>query len=124
MALKNRRTAAMRDKSGPDPESTRRVRTSTHKYPTRLCGQTSSDPARVAEPDNLVLEHLRALRSDVATIREDVREVKSRITNLEHSIAGIHSDIADLNGRHDRILDRIERIERRPDFGPDAAPPQ
>lgn len=124
MARKNRLTAATRDESGPAPDPTRQVRASAHEYATRVCGQTSSARARVAEPDNLVLEHLRALRSDVATIREDVREVKSRITSLEHSVAGIHSDIADLNGRHDRILDRIERIERRPDFGPDAAPPE
>jgi hypothetical protein len=97
----------------PDPDPPRQARISAHEYPARTRDQTWSAPGRIAEPDNLVLEHLRALRSDVATIREDVREVKSRITNLEHSVAGIYFDIADLNGRHDRILSRIERIERR-----------
>jgi len=113
MARKNRLTAATRDEPGPDPDPTRQVRASDHEYPSRTCGQTSSAPAAVAQPDNLVLEHLRALRSDVAMTREDVREVKSRITSLEHSVAGIYSGIAELNGRHDRILSRIERIERR-----------
>lgn len=76
----------------------------------------SVSAGQVAEPDNIVLDHLRALRSDMAAMREDIREVKSRVTSLEHSVAGIFAEVANLNDRHDRILHRIERIERRLEF--------
>ena len=33
--------------------------------------------------ENLILEHLRAIRTDVASIRDDVRELKSRVAHLE-----------------------------------------
>ncbi len=44
--------------------------------------------------DHLVLEHLRATRADVATIRDDVREVKHRLTSLEGAVAGLKRDQA------------------------------
>lgn len=33
--------------------------------------------------ENLILEHLRAIRSDVGAVKDDVRELKSRMANLE-----------------------------------------
>jgi hypothetical protein len=44
--------------------------------------------------DNLVLEHLRAIRTDVASIKDDVREVKHRLTRLEGAVAGLKRDQA------------------------------
>ena len=73
--------------------------------------------------ENLVLEHLRAMRGDMALIRDDIREIKMRLGNLENVVSGIKRDIADLYGetaahhlRYDRLTDRIERIERRLDI--------
>lgn len=37
---------------------------------------------------NLVLEHLRAIRGDVGTLREDMREVKVRLNDLHSAVAG------------------------------------
>ena len=37
--------------------------------------------------ENLILEHLRAIRADVAAVREDVREIKQRLTSLANSVA-------------------------------------
>ena len=34
--------------------------------------------------DNPTIEHLRAMRTDIATIKDDVRELKHRTTGLEH----------------------------------------
>ena len=33
--------------------------------------------------ENLILEHLRAIRADVGAVKDDVRELKSRMANLE-----------------------------------------
>jgi len=44
--------------------------------------------------DNLVLEHLRAIRADVGSIKDDVREVKHRLTSLEGAVAGLKRDQA------------------------------
>ena len=73
--------------------------------------------------DNLVLEHLRHLRSDLAGLRDDVRELKHRITGVELAIAALRRDNAaqaesdaHLSARMDRQGERLERIERRLDI--------
>mgnify|MGYP001138616616 CR=1 FL=1 len=58
------------------------------------------------EPENLVLEHLRAIRSAVDALREDNREIKTRLGILEQQYASLSS-------RMDRIEARLDRIERR-----------
>ena len=70
--------------------------------------------------DNLVLEHLRAIRADLSTVKEDVREIKHRMTNVEAAIGGLKRDqaadyvqLAEQHGRYDRLVERVERIERR-----------
>ena len=70
--------------------------------------------------ENLVLEHLRAIRADVSGIKDDVREIKHRLTSLEGAVAGIkrdqaasYADTADQHARYDRLAERVERIERR-----------
>lgn len=64
-------------------------------------------------PDNVVLNLLRAIRADVSSIKDDVREVKARVTSLERSMAGQYADVVDQHGRYDRLLERVERIEKR-----------
>ena len=44
--------------------------------------------------ENLVLEHLGAIRADVRAIKEDVREIKHRLTSLEGAVAGLKRDQA------------------------------
>jgi hypothetical protein len=70
--------------------------------------------------DNLGLEHLRAIRADVAGIKVDVREVKHRLTSLEGAVAGLkrdqaasYADTADQHARYDRLAERLERVEHR-----------
>ncbi|HXQ67126.1 MAG TPA: hypothetical protein VN980_11170 [Alphaproteobacteria bacterium] len=57
-------------------------------------------------PENLVLEHLRAIRADLAGLRSDMREVKVPLGALEQHYAG-------LPRRLDLVYERVERIERR-----------
>jgi hypothetical protein len=33
--------------------------------------------------EDLILEHLRVIRADVAAVKEDVREIKQRLASLE-----------------------------------------
>jgi predicted nucleic acid-binding Zn-ribbon protein len=60
----------------------------------------------MADAENIVLEHLRHIRSAVDGLRDDMREVKGRLGILE-------SQYANLSNRLDRMDGRIERIERR-----------
>ncbi|WP_160012471.1 hypothetical protein [Rhizobium sp. 18055] len=56
--------------------------------------------------DNLVLEHLRAIRGTVERLSDDMQEVKQRLGILEHQYASIST-------RLDRLDDRVLRIEKR-----------
>jgi hypothetical protein len=72
------------------------------------------------EPFDLVLEHLKAIRGDIAEIRAEQREQRGRIGAIERTLAHLERDgaetRAETGGRFDRILDRLERIERRLDI--------
>lgn len=55
------------------------------------------------ETDNVILEHLRAIRSDVSRLVEDMREVKGRLGILEPQYAS-------LSNRLDRMDERVARM--------------
>ena len=61
----------------------------------------------MANSDNVVLEHLRHIRSAVDGLRDDMREVKGRLGILESQYAN------QCPSRLDRVDSRIERIEQR-----------
>ncbi|MBN8519691.1 MAG: hypothetical protein NOF05_00530 [Candidatus Accumulibacter phosphatis] len=70
--------------------------------------------------DNLVLEHLRALRGGQDRIESELREVAARLTSLEASTAAGRRDsshnyeeIIRQQSSIDQIKARIDRIERR-----------
>ena len=43
--------------------------------------------------ENLVLEHLRSIRVDMASMKDDIREIKSRVNTLEAGQATIIQQI-------------------------------
>jgi predicted RNase H-like nuclease (RuvC/YqgF family) len=59
--------------------------------------------------DNLVLDHICAIRATVDRLAEDMQELKSRLGLLEQHCAS-------LSNRLDRIDRRILRIEKRLDL--------
>lgn len=73
------------------------------------------------EPINLVLEHLRAMRADVAAIREENRDMKARQAAVEDMFSFLVSAITRTQHSIDRLNERTERIERR--LGLIEAPP-
>lgn len=67
--------------------------------------------------ENLVLEHLKLLRSDVKTqgvkMDEQFESLRLRLSSIENQMAGIHADIAIMHGRMDKFENRLDRNERR-----------
>jgi tetrahydromethanopterin S-methyltransferase subunit G len=66
--------------------------------------------------ENLILEHLRHIRTRVDQVAEDMGTMKLRLSSLESQVAGLHGDNAIAHQRMDRIESRLERIERRLDL--------
>jgi hypothetical protein len=74
------------------------------------------------EAANLVLEHLRAIRSDAHEIKTVQRDHGHRLTRLKIGVAALRRDqagdaenVAHLESRMDQMRDDIERIKRRLD---------
>ncbi|MEM7427817.1 MAG: hypothetical protein AAF441_17115 [Pseudomonadota bacterium] len=59
--------------------------------------------------DNLILEHLRAIRATQDSHGDDLREIKGRLGVLEQQYAI-------MSNRLDRVDGRINRIEKRLDL--------
>jgi tetrahydromethanopterin S-methyltransferase subunit G len=73
--------------------------------------------------ENLVLEHLRHIRGRVDQIADDMKDVKLRLSTLESSMSLVRREIligdetdARQRASIDRIMDRLDRIERRLDL--------
>jgi hypothetical protein len=77
-----------------------------------------------AEIDNLVLEHLRILRTDIKDMRTEMQssfhDPKDRMARLEAAMLRVKRDaigaeesVAFQQVAHDRLVERVERIERR-----------
>jgi chromosome segregation ATPase len=74
--------------------------------------------------DSIIIEQLKALRSDIAGMRSEMhtefRDVKARLSHLEQSLAGVRRDNA-LSGEDfarqqvsiDSLVERIQRVEKR-----------
>jgi predicted nuclease with TOPRIM domain len=81
----------------------------------KMAGDTMSDNV-----ENLVLEHLRALRAGQDRIENELRDIKSRVSAVETGLNGVRRDLvalaeadARLQVTVDRMGDRVDRLERR-----------
>ena len=73
--------------------------------------------------ENIVIEHLRHIRSKVDQTADDVRDLKSRMSSLEESMVSVRYEVvhcAEVDARQqlslDKIVQRLDRIERRLDL--------
>lgn len=66
-----------------------------------------------AEKFDLVLELLRAMRTDISDIKSDIRDMKARMASLESYIATLHGDQARSGVKMDELATRVERLEKR-----------
>jgi hypothetical protein len=69
----------------------------------------------MAEPDNLVLEHLRGIRSEMTKMGEWMHTMSVEMTAIRQHLAGVvtiqeldHTDIAGIRLRLDGIEKRLE----------------
>jgi hypothetical protein len=58
------------------------------------------------EPHNLILEHLRAIRSSQDRIEHDIKDLKFSVGQIEQTLAHHRS-------RFDRVETHLEHIEKR-----------
>jgi hypothetical protein len=70
------------------------------------------------EMSNLVLEHLRAIRCDMAHVSDDIKGLKTEMMAVRLHGLGVetvqerdHSDIAQLKDRIDRIEARLGLVD-------------
>jgi hypothetical protein len=73
--------------------------------------------------NNLVLEHLRAIRTDIRDLRDALMDHGHRLTRIEIGLAGHRRDqsadaagVAEMGLRIDRLTEKVQRIEHRLDF--------
>ncbi len=73
--------------------------------------------------NNLVLGHLRAIRSDLSDMRDTMAEQGQSLTRMEIGLAGLRRDqVADAGGvaemglRLDSLVEQVRRIEHRLDL--------
>ncbi len=67
-------------------------------------------------PDNIILEHLRAIRGVLDRHTDELREIKERLGILEIGIGNLGGQYASLSNRLDRMDERVARIEKRLDL--------
>ena len=65
------------------------------------------------EISNLILEHLRAIRGDIAQIGERIDRVEVLLSTIEHHMSGFLASSARQQEGIDSLRRRTERIERR-----------
>jgi hypothetical protein len=69
----------------------------------------------MVEPDNLVLEQLRAIRGELGKVANEMQTMRVEMTAMRQHMAGMmtiqehdHVDIAGIKSRLDRIEKRLE----------------
>jgi regulator of replication initiation timing len=69
----------------------------------------------MVEPDNLVLEQLRAIRGEISKLVNEMQTMRVEMTAMRQHMAAImtiqehdHADIAGIKNRLDRIEKRLE----------------
>jgi phage shock protein A len=63
--------------------------------------------------ENIILEHLRVMRTDIGDVKGDVRDIKARLASIESYIATLHGDQARTGLTLDQLAERVERLEKR-----------
>jgi hypothetical protein len=69
----------------------------------------------MTEPDNIILEHLRAIRGDLSRMADGMQTMSAEMTAVRQHLSGVvtiqdhdHGDIAAIKLRLDRIEKRLQ----------------
>lgn len=71
------------------------------------------------EVENLLLEHMRAIRAQLDDLSRGLGELRGRVSSMERHLANVQTDIAMIHQRLDEQGIRIERIARRLELTPE-----
>jgi hypothetical protein len=72
----------------------------------------------MAEPENLMLDHLRAIRGEMTKMASSMHTMSAEMTAIRQHLAGVitiqehdHGDIAGIKARHDKIEKRLDLVD-------------
>jgi len=89
----------------------------------RLTLRHSGEATMSDNVDNIIIEHLRAIRGDIAglstkidTLVLRVHSLEDHVSTMRKDLANLHGDIMLTHGRLDQINERVEHIEKRLDL--------
>ena len=115
MSRKKQIAAAAQTGQRSDRNPDQQARAPDREYRS-LRDQPTLSPGPVAEPGSLVLEHLRAVRADLADHGQRLGRIEMRLSVIEQTLGSLYaiggSDRETMQVLARRI-ERIERIERR-----------
>jgi len=63
--------------------------------------------------ENLVLEHLRAMRAAIDEHGRKLDDLLYRVGSLEQQMAGLRADLAHYSARSDQLEQHLQRVEHR-----------
>lgn len=66
--------------------------------------------------ENLVLEHLRAIRGDSGDIKSRLDRIDLRLSTIEQTVGSLYALSASDRETLQGVIKRVERIERRLDL--------
>ena len=72
-------------------------------------------------PESLILEHLRAIRTDLTDVKERLSRVELNLSNLGQQMGASTSAVCSHQGDLEGLRRRVERIEQRLDLVDTAA---
>lgn len=75
--------------------------------------QTTSEQTPMSETNNLVLEHLRAIRADIADIKREVTANSVQLSAMGQQLAGLTAAVYGSKADIDDIKRRLDRVEHR-----------
>ncbi len=64
------------------------------------------------ETENVVLEILKRIQTDMSDMRDDISELKMRATALDEHMGGLIIQVSGNNNRLDRMDERLKRVDR------------
>ena len=67
----------------------------------------------MSETGNRILEHLRAIRSDIGQLKGGQRELRAEMGSMRGYLSAMHMDIANTGSRNDSLETRVLRLEER-----------
>ena len=72
----------------------------------------------MSDPDNLVLEHLRAIRGDMSRMANRMESLSAEVTSIRLYLLGLvttheqdHGDLASIKARLDRVEKRLGLVD-------------